>query len=106
MFDLVIAKAPPPSWMNQACGDWMGGTGGVPPGARIVKALKPLVARIATDKGIETPEAWDMIRPYWRKFCASRAARFGPESFAANPKQVIEDEAPVSKVGAMLEALD
>lgn len=83
----------------------MGGTGGVPPAGRIVKALRPLIDQVAESKGLTIADTWSRIRPYWQKFCSSRGAKFGPESFAQNPKQVIEDQEVTSRVGAMIAAL-
>lgn len=96
------------AWNQEAIQDHGDGTGGVVSGAyaaRITQALKPLAVRIARERQIEFLAAWDLLRPWWQRYCNSPAAKFGPESFARNPRQVIEG-ARQSGVDAMLDALE
>lgn len=85
---LVPVKAK--SWTAEACEDWSEFSGGVAPGGKIGAALKPLVAKVAREKGWDEATAWSKIRPYWRKFCESDERRFGPHAFAENPRRVID----------------
>lgn len=77
------------SWTSEACDDWTTGTGGTAPGGRIGKALKPLLARVASEKGITLEEAWSKVRPFWQRFCGSDDVKFGPQAFADNPRRVL-----------------
>lgn len=61
------------AWSREACDDWHEATGGTAPGGRIGRALKPLV----------TAHGWDVVRPVWRRFLASKDAKFGAEYFAS-----------------------
>lgn len=73
--------------------------------ARITNALKRLVESVTKKQDLEFDEAWLRVRPYWQRFCRSPAVKFGPESFASNPRQVLEAERR-SGVGTMLDALE
>jgi hypothetical protein len=84
------ADAPLPSWSAQAGDDWKAGTGGLMDYKRIGKALKPMVDHVAAVQQIDNNAAWQRIRPFWQKFCASPGATYGPESFVKNPRQVIQ----------------
>lgn len=78
------------SWSTEACEDWSEFSGGVAPGGKIGAALKPLVAKVARERNLDERTAWERIRPHWRAFCQSPARKFGPHSFAENPRQVFE----------------
>jgi len=96
------------SWNQEAIGDHEDATGGAVSdtyAARTTKALKRLVEKVAKKQAIDFAEAWERVRPYWQAYCRSPAAKFGPESFAANPRQVLES-VKRSGVGAMLDALE
>lgn len=63
------------SWNRQACEDWIARYGGTAPGARIVKALKPLV----------TKHGWVYVRAAWLYYLSQTQGKFGPgpEKFAS-----------------------
>jgi hypothetical protein len=96
------------SWSSQAYDDWRDGTGGEPKGGRIGKALKPLIERIARKNAVEFDEAWQKLRPWWRKFCDGENSRYGPEWFVTNPRAAVglTDASKDRGVAAMLDALE
>ncbi len=71
---VVAPKRDAPSWSREACDDWIERFGGTAPGARIGKALKPLVKK----------HGWAEVRPAWRSYLAQAEAEFASaERFAS-----------------------
>jgi len=93
-------KAPGmPAWNQEAIQDHLDGTGGIVNKAmakRITVALRAFTIQRAKVLGIDPHQAWAQdVRPLWRAWCRSPAAKFGPESFATNPKQAIPPPIPL-----------
>lgn len=73
----AVDASPAKSWSAEACDDWAAHLG-QPPGDRIGRALKPLLAK---------HDGWAAVRPVWQWACERAAAsdnpdRFTPEVFA------------------------
>lgn len=89
----------PPAWNSEAIQDHMDGTGGVVNKAlaiRITTALRAFTTARAKKLGITPLEAWRTdVRPLWQTWCRGPNAKFGPESFASNPKQAIPPPVPL-----------
>ncbi len=78
------------SWTAEACDDWSAATGGVAPGGRIGKALRPLVTKVAKEHALSFEQGWRLVRPWWQRYLADKDPEFRkPEDFAANPRQVV-----------------
>jgi uncharacterized protein YdaU (DUF1376 family) len=80
------------SWNQEACEDWISAYEGTAPGARITKALRPIVRSVGKTLtvwtgtlGLATIDAagWKRVRPVWQAFLRETNARYAsPEKFA------------------------
>jgi uncharacterized protein YdaU (DUF1376 family) len=90
------AKAPAPTWVNEACDDWNERFGdGTAPGGRIGKGLKLIVDRYG----------WDTIRPAWRRYLARKDAEFqSPQDFASKLGLWLDRQAQAAPKDKRIEA--
>lgn len=74
LVEIVASPDPNVAWSREACDEWIERFGGTAPGARIGRALKPLVHR----------HGWPGVRPAWRKYLGQTEAQYASaERFAA-----------------------
>ena len=70
----VVAPDPNAAWTRAACDAWIARFGGTAPGARIGRALKPLVGR----------HGWAGVQPAWESYLGQTEAQYASaERFAA-----------------------
>lgn len=84
-------------WNQEAIQDHVDATSGsMTPAlaARISNSLRGLIETTMKKNGESFDVTWQRVRPWWRKWCASKSAKYGPESFAANPRQVMDESRP------------
>jgi hypothetical protein len=61
-----VAPSAATAWSREACDVWLEAFGGVAPGGKIGRALKPLVTKFT----------WERVCRAWRVYCAQRDSRF------------------------------